>query len=219
MPVKLNQFNGTQPIAPTDNIIGYSTAVAGGERRWTVQQLLNLIKTSPAPGTPVQLVQTVKTNKSSRAGTNPGVTWLDVPGLARNIKLETNNPDIRVQAMINASTNNSNHFPVFRIVRVAPNFSETVVGIGDANPAKPLQTRVTTGGNGYGGPAYTATPVTIDFFDNKMTGLAGQTFSYKIQWWVWATSVTAYINTGYSDANTAYDVNSISTLTLTEIAS
>ena len=48
MPVKLSNFNGTQNPNLTDFVVGYTNTNAGGERRWTIQQLANLIASTPA---------------------------------------------------------------------------------------------------------------------------------------------------------------------------
>ena len=218
MPVKLSQFQQKSTIDASDFLVGYTNTAAGGERRWNLQNLINVAGAETPAGTPVQTVQTVQPYVVYRQG-DTNNNWLDVTGMSRTIRAKTADPTIRVQAMINCSSNNGAHGPMFRLQRVNQNtLSETIVGIPPIATVGTSTniTRCTAGE--YGGPLYNSENVCIDFVDNSIANCpAGTLLNYKLQWWAWAATYV-YLNCGYGGLqNHMYRSCTISTVTLTEI--
>jgi hypothetical protein len=218
MAVNFNNFSdGGTTISDNSYMVGFANTNTGGERKWSWGNFKNLIRGVSAPNgsnIPVQMLQTVVNQKSTRLGSTDNNAWEDTP-LTRAMTVRTTNPNIRIQSMISCSSNNGNHGPFFRISRTIGNTS-TVVGVGTV--LQNNQTAMTTSSPVGIGPAYSVQNLYIDFIDNNVTINKGSSLTYTIQWWAWATSVRVYLNRGYADANAAYQGLATSTLTLTELA-
>jgi hypothetical protein len=154
---------------------------------------------------PIQIVQSVKTNIQTIAGALSGFT--DISGMSATLTraVQSASGKVRVQAVINTTTNNSDHGIGIRIMR-----DSTVIGVGDASGVR-LQA---TSNTGYAGQ-YGNVPGVIDFIDSSPGN--GATVTYKIQAKVYSAA-TGYINRDYFDVdNSNYTFRTISTLTLTEL--
>jgi hypothetical protein len=154
---------------------------------------------------PIQIVQAVKTDTQTIAGALSGFT--DISGMSATLTraVQSASGKVRVQAVINTTTNNGDHGIGIRIMR-----DSTVIGVGDASGVR-LQA---TSNTGYAGP-YSNVPGVIDFID--LSPGNGATVTYKIQAKVYSAA-TGYINRDYFDVdNSNYTFRTISTLTLTEL--
>jgi len=154
---------------------------------------------------PIQIVQAVKTDVQTIAGALSGFT--DISGMSATLTraVQSASGKVRVQAVINTTTNNGDHGIGIRIMR-----DSTVIGVGDASGVR-LQA---TSNTGYAG-TYSNVPGVIDFIDSSPG--TGSTVTYKIQAKVY-NAATGYINRDYSDVdNSNYTFRTISTLTLTEL--
>jgi hypothetical protein len=154
---------------------------------------------------PIQIVQAVKANVQTIAGALSGFT--DISGMSATLTraVQSASGKVRVQAVINTTTNNGDHGIGIRIMR-----DSTVIGVGDASGVR-LQATSNTGNAG----AYSNVPGVIDFIDSSPGN--GATVTYKIQAKVYSTA-TGYINRDYFDVdNSNYTFRTISTLTLTEL--
>jgi hypothetical protein len=154
---------------------------------------------------PIQIVQSVKTNIQTIAGALSGFT--DISGMSVTLTraVQSASGKVRVQAVINTTTNNSNHGIGIRIMR-----DSTVIGVGDASGIR-LQATSNTGFAGQ----YSNVPGVIDFIDSSPGN--GATVTYKIQAKVYSAA-TGYINKDYFDVDSSnYTFRTISTLTLTEL--
>jgi hypothetical protein len=154
---------------------------------------------------PIQIVQAVKTDIQTIAGALSGFT--DISGMSATLTraVQSASGKVRVQAVINTTTNNSNHGIGIRIMR-----DSTVIGVGDASGVR-LQA---TSNTGYTGPNGNV-PGVIDFIDSSPGN--GATVTYKIQAKVYSAA-TGYINRDQLDVdNSNYTFRTISTLTLTEL--
>jgi hypothetical protein len=156
---------------------------------------------------PIQIVQAVKTDVQTIAGTVS--TWVDVAGLS--ITLTRSVPSslgkIRIQAAIPSTVDNfPDHGIAYRIMRD----SSTVIGVGDVAGNRLLATTNT----GYSG-RYNNIPASIDFIDSSPG--SASTVSYKIQAKTYSAE-TGFINRSDIDSNVGdYIFRTISTLTLTEL--
>jgi hypothetical protein len=154
---------------------------------------------------PIQIVQAVKTDIQTIAGALSGFT--DISGMSATLTraVQSASGKVRVQAVINTTTNNSGHGIGIRIMR-----DSTVIGVGNASGVR-LQA---TSNTGYAGQ-YSNVPGVIDFIDSSPG--TGATVTYKIQAKVYSAA-TGYINRDDSDVdNSNYTFRTISTLTLTEL--
>jgi hypothetical protein len=154
---------------------------------------------------PIQVVQAVKTDVQTIAGT--ASAFSDITGLS--ITLTRANPSasgkIRVQANISTTSNEGNHGLILRIMR-----GSTAIGLGDASGIR-IQATSNTGYNG----AYANNPGVIDFIDSSPG--SSSTVTYKIQAKMYSTR-NGYINRVFTDDNSSdYVPRTISTLTLTEL--
>jgi hypothetical protein len=156
---------------------------------------------------PLQVVQAVKSNTQEIS--DSGDVWEDITGLS--LTLTRNNPSssgkVRIQAVIQNSTNNSSHGLFFRIIR-----GSTAIGLGNAAGNR-LQA---TAQSHYPGSTYSQTSTVIDFIDNTPGSSASVT--YKIQGRTYGT-VSGWINRSNLDADADdYIARTISTITLTELS-
>jgi hypothetical protein len=154
---------------------------------------------------PIQIVQAVKTDIQTIAGALSNFT--DISGMSATLTraVQSASGKVRVQAVINTTTNNSDHGIGIRIMR-----DSTVIGVGDASGVR-LQA---TSNTGYAGP-HSNVPGVIDFIDSSPGN--GATVTYKIQAKVYSAA-TGYINRDEFDVdNSNYTFRTISTLTLTEL--
>jgi hypothetical protein len=154
---------------------------------------------------PIRIVQAVKTNIQTIAGALSGFT--DISGMSATLTraVQSASGKVRVQAVINTTTDDGNHGVGIRIMR-----DSTVIGVGDASGVR-LQATSNTGYTGL----YSNVPGVIDFIDSSPGN--GATVTYKIQARVYS-GATGYINRGYLDVdNSDYTFRTISTLTLTEL--
>jgi hypothetical protein len=154
---------------------------------------------------PIQIVQAVKTDIQTIAGALSGFT--DISGMSVTLTraVQSASGKVRVQAVINTTTDNSNHGIGIRIMR-----DSTVIGVGDASGVR-LQATSNTGWAGY----YSNVPGVIDFIDSSPGN--GATVTYKIQAKVYSAA-TGYINRDFFDVDSSdYTFRTISTLTLTEL--
>jgi hypothetical protein len=226
MPAKFNTFN-TGNVAMSDFLVGYTTAAAGGERRWTVQQLADSVAGIQTPGAQIQTSQFVFRNLHARQGSNPTVVWLDTP-LTHQLITKTTNPFVRIQFMISTSTTDGNHPAMFRIKRtvlsggnivdnIVPNALGVVETGRDYTPCAASANGYTSaGGYSVGVPCY------VDVIDNQMIAPAGSTVKYTLQWWAWNNNNWIMINHAWVNpaaAGSQYIPRTVSTITLTEIAS
>jgi hypothetical protein len=154
---------------------------------------------------PIQIVQAVKTDVQTIAGTVS--TFNDITGLIITLTraVPSASGKVRVQAVINTTTGDGNHGIGIRIMR-----DSTVIGVGDASGVR-LQATSNTGYAGY----HSNVPGVIDFIDSSPG--TGATVTYKIQAKVYSP-ITGYINRDNLDVdNSDYTFRTISTLTLTEL--
>jgi hypothetical protein len=155
---------------------------------------------------PLQVVQAVKS--STQEVSDSGNVWEDITGLS--LTLTRNNPSssgkVRIQAVIQNSTNNSSHGMFFRILR-----GSTAIGLGNA-----AGNRLQVTAQSYYPSTHSQTSTVIDFIDNTPGSSASVT--YKIQGRTYST-VSGWINRSNSDSDVDdYIARTISTLTLTELA-
>jgi hypothetical protein len=154
---------------------------------------------------PIQIVQAVKTNVQTIAGS--ASAFSDITGLSVTLTRVNASASgkIRVQANILTTTTDSNHGVMLRIMR-----DSTPIGLGDASGIR-IQATSNTGNNG----AFGNESGVIDFIDSSPGSAA--TVTYKIQAKMYSAA-TGHINRVNSDAdNSDYVSRTISTLTLTEL--
>jgi hypothetical protein len=154
---------------------------------------------------PIQIVQAVKTDVQTIAGTVS--TFNDITGLSITLTraVPSASGKVRVQAVINTTTTDANHGVGIRIMRGA-----TVIGVAISSGSRVQATSNTGFAGNYGN-----VPGVIDFIDSSPGTEA--TVTYKIQAKVYSTR-TGYINRDYVDADSSdYTFRTISTLTLTEL--
>jgi hypothetical protein len=154
---------------------------------------------------PIQIVQAVKTDVQTIAGTVS--TFNDITGLSITLTraVPSASGKVRVQAVINTTTTDSNHGVGIRIMRGA-----TVIGVASSSGSRVQATSNTVFAGNYGN-----VPGVIDFIDSSPGTEA--TVTYKIQAKVYSPR-TGYINRDYVDADSSdYTFRTISTLTLTEL--
>jgi len=154
---------------------------------------------------PIQVVQAVKTDIQTIAGTASAFT--DITGLSVTLTRRNASASgkIRIQANISTTSNDSNHGLILRIMR-----DSTPIGLGDASGIR-IQATSNTGYNG----AYSNSSGVIDFIDSSPGSSA--TVTYKIQAKMYSVR-TGYINRVLTDDNSSdYVSRTISTLTLTEL--
>jgi hypothetical protein len=112
---------------------------------------------------------------------------------------------VRVQAVVNNSSNNAGMSVAFRIMRGA-----TVIGVGAT-----AGNRVRAGAVGGDADYYKISNDVIDFIDDH--DLTDATITYKVQARIYS-GATGYINRANTDTDVAdYIYRTISTLTLTEM--
>ena len=156
---------------------------------------------------PIQVVQAVKTNTQ---GLGVDDTWTDISGLTLTITKQSASTagSVRIQAVIQHSSNNGNHGPMFRIVRGA-----TAIGLATTAGSRER----TTAASFYPNSGLSIGTTVIDFIDTTPLWTTLLPFAeYKIQAKTWV-GVTSYINRSNSDADAGSYPRSISTLTLTEL--
>jgi len=156
---------------------------------------------------PIQVVSANKTGIQEIPGTV--ADWNDVTDLSITLTraIASASGKVRIQAVIQSTTNNSNHGVAFRIVRG----SSDVIGVGAAAGNR----LPATSNTGYAG-AHNNVPGVIDFIDSSPG--SGATVTYKIQAKVYSL-ITGYINRSYFDTDAGdYSFRTISTMTLTELA-
>jgi len=155
-------------------------------------------------------IQVVSANKTGiQIITSTVADWNDVTDLSITLTraIASASGKVRIQAVIQSTTNNSNHGVAFRIVRG----SSDVIGVGAAAGNR----LPATSNTGYAG-AYNNVPGVIDFIDSSPG--SGATVTYKIQAKVYSL-ITGYINRSYFDTDAGdYSFRTISTMTLTELA-
>ena len=154
---------------------------------------------------PIQIVQAVKADIQTIAGTVSDFN--DITGLS--LTLTRVNPSasgkVRIQATVSASSSDSNHGLMLRIMR-----DSTAIGLGDASGSR-IRASSTAGYASVYGNGSTV----IDFIDSSPGSSA--TVTYKIQGKMYSTA-SAYINRSVSDPNVGdYIARTISTMTLTEL--
>ena len=152
---------------------------------------------------PIQIIQSAKLD----AQTITAGSWTDITDLSLAITRTHTDSKVRVQATVQATTNNAINPIALRIVR-----ESTTIGI----PATAGTRTLATATSGYtnarsGGPG-----TTIDFIDD-VSAITTNPLTYKIQAFT-SSGVTGYVNQGASDADSDVFVRSISTITLTELA-
>ena len=156
---------------------------------------------------PLQVVQAVKSN--TQEVSDSGDVWEDITGLS--LTLTRNNPSssgkVRIQAVIQNSTNNSSHGMFFQILR-----GTTAIGLGSAAGNRLRATAQSHFPNSN----HDQTSTVIDFIDNSPGSSA--TVTYKIQGRTYST-VKGWINRSNFDTDADnYIARTISTLTLTELS-
>ena len=154
---------------------------------------------------PIQIVQAVKTDVQTIAGTVS--TFNDITGLSITLTraVPSASGKVRVQAVINTTSTDSNHGVGIRIMRGA-----TVIGVASASGSRVQATSNTGFAGNYGN-----VPGVIDFIDSSPGTEA--TVTYRIQAKVYSVR-TGYINRDFIDADSSdYTFRTISTMTLTEL--
>jgi hypothetical protein len=154
---------------------------------------------------PIQVVQSVK--QGTQQVSESGDVWEDIGDLSLTLtrRIASASGAVRVQAVINNSTNNSTYGVLFRVVR-----GSTAIGLADSAGDRIQATTVSHFPNtGVG-----MTSSVIDFVDNSPGSTS--TVTYKIQARTWST-VEGWINRSNTDSNAANYARAISTLTLTEL--
>jgi hypothetical protein len=179
----------------------------------TIRSLSSLIA---RPGAPLQVMQAVNNNASTvLESTSYPTPWIDIPLLQINMSRIDPTSKMRIQTMINASQNYTNHPPLFRIMRTA-NGIDTAIGLPPA--AGNRQRAIATGDETYN--YYSTYTVPIDYIDD-LTGVNASIITYKMQWML-AYAGYAVLNRGayYSsslDVDAYYVARTISTMTVTEL--
>jgi hypothetical protein len=162
-------------------------------------------KLAGAAGTkPVQIIQAVKLD-TQIIDTNT-TSWVDISSLSLTITRVSTTSKHRIEAVVNNSSNNSDHGVMFRILR-----GSTAVGIASAAGDR---VRITSGSGNAGGNSMLTS--CIDFIDDT-SAIADASITYKIQARIYS-SVEGYINRSFFDTDVAdYGARAISTLTVTEL--
>jgi len=154
---------------------------------------------------PIQIRATTKTDV--QIIDTDTTSWVDLLGLSLTLTraVVSASGKVRIQAVIQTSSNTSEHGVALRIMR-----DTTVIGIGDAFGSR---TRVTSNA-GYAG-GWSNVPDVIDFIDTAPG--SSSTVTYKIQARMYSANL-GYINRSFNDTDIAdYSYRTISTLTLTEL--
>ena len=154
---------------------------------------------------PIQIRSVTKTD--TQIIDTDATSWVDIVGLSLTLTraVASASGKIRIQAIINTSSNSSDHGVAVRIMR-----DTTVVGIGDISGSR---SRVTSN-SGFAGQ-WSNVPDVIDFID--VTPGSSTTVTYKMQARVYST-ILGYVNRSFVDTDIAdYGYRTISTMTLTEL--
>lgn len=152
------------------------------------------------PNFPIQVVQKVKDNTQEINN-----SWEDVLVLTITRKIASDKGAVRIQAMLQASSNHG-HIPVFfRILR-----KNTAIGIGDQAGDRTRVTSAAAYANAYG-----LDSAHIDYIDSTPGGTAA--IEYTIQAKMPYSGYKGWINRSYNDTDEGYNPRGISTLTLTEL--
>lgn len=159
---------------------------------------------------PIQVVQAVKTNTQTLSDDD---VWTDILTKLITKRADDPNGSVRIQAVIQHSSNNGSHAPMFRIVRGTG--AGTAIGLADAAGSRVR----TTAASFYPNSNNSIGTTVIDFIDTTPGWSALAPFvTYRIQAKTYS-SVVSYINRSNSDTDAAnYSPRSISTLTLTELS-
>lgn len=152
-------------------------------------------------GAVLQVVQgVVSTVVSGLSSTS----FADIPGLSASITPASTSNKVLVTASIHGcSTSNVG----VRLMR-----DSTPIGVNTSG--SPSNRKVCTAADFYANTLTTGETVTINFLDSPSSVSA---ITYKIQYIAYNGNVF-YLNTGYADADNAFTLRTISTITLMEIA-
>ena len=154
---------------------------------------------------PIQIRSATKTD--TQIIDTDASSWVDIAGLSLTLTraIASASGKIRVQAVIQTSSDNDSHGVAVRIQR-----NGTQIGVGDASAGR----RRVTSNSGYAG-GWSNVPDVVDFIDESPGSNASVT--YKIQARIYSP-VLGYINRSYNDTGDAdYGYRTISTMTLTEL--
>jgi hypothetical protein len=155
-----------------------------------------------APGSIVQVEQSIKRDDSSTSGTSAS----DIPGLSVTIHPKFGTSKILVSYQINMGGN----YHMFLKVKRTQNGTTTYIGLGDADGNRP---RATSYQSHFG-------VQTVEFLGTEILDPANGTdpITYQVQFWVAHTSYVAYINRSYDNYNNVYGPGALSSsITVKEV--
>jgi hypothetical protein len=155
-----------------------------------------------APGTIVQVEQSIKRDDSSTSGTSAS----DIPGLSVTIHPKFGTSKILVSYQINMGGN----YHMFLRVKRTQNGTTTYIGLGDANGNRP---RATSYQSHFG-------VQTVEFLGTEILDPANgmDPITYQVQFWVAHTGYAAWINRSYDNYNNQYGPGCLSSsITVKEV--
>ena len=155
-----------------------------------------------APGTVVQVEQSIKRDDSSTASTSVS----DIPGLSVTIHPKFGTSKILVSYQVNMGGN----YHMFLRVKRTQNGTTTYVGNGDASGNRPLA-------SSYQSHLHVAhvNSMNMEILDPSN---GTSPITYQLQFWVSASNYTAYINRSYDNYNNMYGPGALSSsITVKEV--
>lgn len=207
---KIGIVNGLSVVGRSANSDGRPGDITAGTDGFVLRRSgtaigfgkLNPISSLTFPSNfPIQVVQKVKYNTQVIQN-----AWEDVLVLTITRKIASDNGAVRIQAMLQGSTNHGNVALLFRVLR-----KNTAIALGDQAGDRTRVTSVASYGTPYG-----MSSAHIDFIDNTPGGTAA--IEYTIQAKMPYSGHEGYVNRCYYDSvNEPYTPRGISTLTLTEL--
>jgi hypothetical protein len=155
-----------------------------------------------APGTIVQVEQSIKRDDSSTSGTSAS----DIPGLSVTIHPKFGTSKILVSYQINMGGN----YHMFLRVKRTQNGTTTYIGLGDANGNRP---RATSYQSHFG-------VQTVEFLGTEILDPTNgmDPITYQVQFWVANAAYAAWINRSYDNYNNQYGPGCLSSsITVKEV--
>lgn len=183
---------------------GTVTGISVGGLPDGIVQLADLGATSGKNGPILQVVQTVKKNKTTIQSTS----LTDITGMSVTITPSSSSNKVLIRYSLSVFTNNQ--YWAMRLLRG----SDSTIFIGDQNPSATSQTR---GSFGSYMPSYVdGRTVVQEFLDSPNTTSAT---TYKLQAHTpYSSSYIIGINTSPTQDNYTYMTNCVSTITAMEVA-
>ena len=151
----------------------------------------------------LQVVQTVKTDTTSKAESAGSINWTDISGMSCSITPQSGN---KVLVFVTANLGGRvGYMANIRLLR-----GSTAINIGDANGNR------TRNFYKWRGQDVEMWPANTMFIDESPGGDGSTAITYKLQW-TGESSNTMYLNRSYSDNNNYYHGTSTSNITLMEV--